>query len=268
MILLRLVIGIVALYAGFALLAWLIGEKVIFQPHPSSYRDGVNILKLTTASGQRISAMYLPNATAQYTLLVSHGNAEDLGDDLPWYDDLHAAGFNVLAYDYEGYGTSEGQASEQATYDDEQAAYDYLLNTLKVTPERIVVYGRSVGTGPAVWLASRNPVAGLVLQSPFLSALRVLTRVPILPFDYFPSYQRIAAVRCPVLVMHGTADEVIGSYHGKAMYELVTAPKRSLWVEGAHHNDFNEVGRSQYLEALRQFAASLKPSSAGGQQAQ
>jgi hypothetical protein len=111
-----------------------------------------------------------------------------------------------------------------------------------------------------VWLASRNPVAGLVLQSPFLSALRVLTRVTILPFDHFPSYKRIGDVRCPVLVMHGTSDEVIGFYHGRRMYELAREPKRKLWVAGAHHNDFNEVGHDQYLQAVRQFADGLKMS--------
>lgn len=267
MILLRLVIGIVAFYAGFALFAWLVADSLIFQPHPSSYRDGTNILKLTTASGKRISAVYLSNPGARHTLLVSHGNGEDLGDDLPWLEELRAAGFGVLSYDYEGYGTSEGRASEAAAYRDQQAAYDYLLRA-GLAPERIILYGRSVGSGPAIWLAAQRPVAGLVLQSPFLSAFRVLTRVTILPFDRFPNYKRIGRVRCPVLVMHGTADEVIGVHHGKAMYELVSAPKRSLWVQGAHHNDFNEAGHDQYLQALRQFAASLKPGSAGAQQAQ
>src|ERR1051326_3632748 len=237
MILLRLGIALVALYAGFAVLAWLIAEKVIFQPHPSSYRDGANILKLTTASGKRISAVYLPNPAAHFTLLVSHGNAEDLGDDLPWLDELRAAGFGVFSYDYEGYGTSDGLPSEAGVYEDEQAAYNYLLQKAGFTPDRIVVYGRSVGTGPAVWLASRNPAAGLVLQSPFLSALRVLTRITLLPFDYFPSYKRIGDVRCPVLVMHGTSDEVIGFYHGRGMYELAGEPKHKLWVTSAHRSE-------------------------------
>jgi fermentation-respiration switch protein FrsA (DUF1100 family) len=260
--LLRNGIELVALYVGFAAMAWLIGERVIFQPHRSSYRDSGNILKLTTASGKRISAVHLPNPTAQYTLLVSHGNAEDLGDDLPWLDELQAAGFSVFAYDYEGYGTSEGRPREAAAYEDEQAAYNYLLQKVGLTPDRIVVYGRSVGTGPAVWLASRNPVAGLVLQSPFLSALRVVTRITIFPFDYFPNYKRIGDVHCPVLVMHGTSDEVIGFHHGEAMYALAREPKRKLWVAGAHHNDFNYVGRTQYLDALRQFVTGLHASSA------
>jgi fermentation-respiration switch protein FrsA (DUF1100 family) len=268
MFILRHAIMLVALYVGFAAMAWLIGERVIFQPHKSSYRDGADILKLTTASGRRISAVHLPNPTAQYTLLVSHGNAEDLGDDFPWLDELRGAGFSVFSYDYEGYGTSEGRPSEAAAYEDEQAAYNYLLQKVGLTPDRIVVYGRSVGTGPAVWLASRNPVAGLVLQSPFLSALRVVTRITIFPFDYFPSYKRIGDVRCPVLVMHGTKDEVIGFHHGEKMYALAREPKRKLWVTGAHHNDFNLLGHDQYLQALREFGTTLKPASGAAEHAQ
>src|SRR5512135_1315969 len=129
-ILAKAAVFLVAVYAGFALLAWFIGERVIFQPRRASYRDTAEILKITTRNGKRISALYLASPAARYTLLVSHGNAEDLGDDREWYDDLRGAGFNVLAYDYEGYGTSEGRPSERASYEDEQAAYDYLTGTL------------------------------------------------------------------------------------------------------------------------------------------
>jgi fermentation-respiration switch protein FrsA (DUF1100 family) len=252
----RILLALAALYAGFALLAYGLAERVIFQPHQASYRDTAEIRKITTRNGKRISALYLAAPAARFTLLVSHGNAEDLGDDQPWYDDLRAAGFNVLAYDYEGYGTSEGTPSEAAAYRDEQAAYDYLTGTLHLPPSQIVVYGRSVGTGPAVELASREPVGGLILQSPFLSAFRVLTHWPILPLDRFPSYRRIGRVKCPVLIMHGRQDEVIPFYHGARLFELARDPKRNLWVN-AHHNDFNMVARTEYLAAVREFAASL-----------
>src|SRR5215469_4022610 len=153
---------VAGLYLALLIVAYFWSDGLIFQPHPSSYRDDAGILKLTTRSGKRISAMYLPNAAAKFTLLVSHGNAEDLGDDRYWLDDLRQAGFSVLAYDYEGYGTSEGKPSEQAAYDDEDAAYEYLTSTLHVTPERIIIFGKSVGSGPAVHLAAARKVAGLV----------------------------------------------------------------------------------------------------------
>src|SRR6478672_3663045 len=89
-----------ALYISLFLFAYFLSDSMIFLPHPSSYQDSAEILKITTASGKKISAIYLPNPAAKFTLLVSHGNAEDLGDDKYWLDGLRHAGFSVFAYDY------------------------------------------------------------------------------------------------------------------------------------------------------------------------
>lgn len=248
----------IGLYLALFIYAWFFSDSAIFLPHPSSYRDGPEILKLTTRDGRRISAVYLPNSEARYTLLVSHGNAEDLGDDRYWLQELHRAGFGVIAYDYAGYGTSEGKPSEKATYADEEAAYDYLTTSLGVQAARVIIFGRSVGTGPAVELATRKPAAALILQSPFLSAFRVLTRIPILPFDRFPSYKRIGQVRCPVLIMHGLADRVIPVWHGQKLYDLANQPKDHFWVPGADHNDLDAVAGPAYIMVLRRFKDSLE----------
>lgn len=232
-------------------------DNVIFQPRHSSYSDTPQILKLSSSNGKKISAIYLPNASAHYTLLVSHGNAEDLGDIRDWLDDLHSAGFSVFAYDYQGYGTSQGKPSEKAAYDDEAAAYDFLALNLATPPDRIIIFGRSVGTGPAVYLASRRPAAGLVLQSPFVSAFRVLTRWPLLPFDRFPNYKRIAHVHCPVLILHGTADRVIPMWHGEKLFALANEPKQFVAVSGADHNDSSPDVSRIFSRALAGFAGSL-----------
>ena len=247
---------VAGLYLAFLILAFF-SDGLIFLPHPSSYKDGPDVLKLTTRTGKKISALYLPNPQAKFTLLVSHGNAEDLGDDRFWLEELQRAGFSVLAYDYEGYGTSEGKPREQAAYDDENAAYDYLTQTMKIATDRIIIYGRSVGSGPAVHLAARKPAAGLILQSPFVSAFRVLTRIPLLPFDKFPNYKDIRKVHCPVLIIHGDSDTVIPPWHGKRLYDLADEPKKFVSISGADHNDLEMVAGKSYIEALQQFAAFL-----------
>lgn len=245
-----------AIYVSLVLLAVFLSENMIFLPHPSSYRDSPEVLKIATANGNRISAIYLPNPSAKFTLLVSHGNAEDLGDDRYWLEDLRRAGFSVFAYDYEGYGTSEGKATEKAVYQDEAAVYDYLAINLRTPPDRIVIFGRSVGTGPATYLAARRPAAGLILQSPFLSAFRVLTRVPLLPFDRFPNYKNVRHVHCPVLVLHSRADTVISFWHGQKLFELANEPKQFFWADDADHNDMELA--AGYLDALKKFAVSLE----------
>ena len=247
---------IAALYIALLLFALFLSDSMIFLPHPSSYQDSPEVLKVTTASGKKISAVYLVHPAARYTLLVSHGNAEDLGDDRNWLEDLRRAGFSVFAYDYEGYGTSEGKPSEKASYQDEAAAYEFLAVDLKTAPDRIIIFGRSVGTGPAAYIAARRPSAGLVLQSPFVSAFRVLTRIPLLPFDKFPNFRNIRHVHSPVLIMHSRADSVIPFWHGQKMFALANAPKQSFWAQNADHNEMDMA--AGYMEALQKFASTLE----------
>jgi hypothetical protein len=252
----------VLLYVALLAVGAFLSDRLIFRPGHSSYRDTGEFLKLTTADGNQITALYLPNPAAKFTLLISHGNAEDLGDDRDWYEDLRKAGFSVIAYDYEGYGTSEGRPSEKCAYQDETAVYSYLVAKIKTPADRVIVFGKSVGSGPAVYIAARRPLAGLILQSPFTSAFRVLTHLRLLPFDKFPNYKTIRDVHCPLLIIHGSADRVIGIWHAKELYQLANEPKRYLWVNGADHNDLEEVAGNSYIKTLQAFSASLPSGSA------
>ena len=253
------VLGIsVAVYAALFAFGLFGSDRLIFPRGPSSYKDTSEFIKLGTANGNKITALYLRNPSATFTLLVSHGNAEDLGDTSDWLEELSNVGFNVFCYDYEGYGTSEGTPSERRVYQDERAAYNYLLTRLKTPPNRVIAFGKSLGSGPAVHLAAREPIAGLILQSAFTSTFRVLTRIAILPFDKFPNYKDIQRVHCPVLVVHGTADRVVAFWHGQELYALAHGPKSCLWVDGADHNDLEEVAGQRYTNALRAFAMSLE----------
>jgi len=240
----------IVLYLSFAIYALFFSDGAIFLPHPSSYSDTPDILKIRSANGSMISALYLANPSAAFTLLVSHGNAEDLGDDREWLWDLRRAGFSVLAYDYQGYGTSQGKPGETAAYEDELAAYEYLTRDLKTSADHIIIYGRSVGSGPAVHLAARQPAAALILQSPFVSAFRVVTRVPLLPFDKFPNYKEIGRVRCPVLIIHGANDSVIPLWHGQRLFDAANQPKQFVVVPRADHNDLDMVAGPIYAKAL------------------
>lgn len=247
----------IGFYLVLLFVAAFLSDRMIFYPQPSSYKDDAGITRLKTPGDKTIAARYLPNPQAKFTILFSHGNAEDIGDLEPLLQEFHAAGFSVLAYDYEGYGTSQGVPSEKRVYLDEQAAYDFLVKEKGVPPGRIIVFGRSVGSGPAVHLAAREPVGGLVIQSGFISAFRVLTKIPIVPFDKFHNLDKLRNVKCPVLVMHGTKDGVIPFSHGERLYAAAPGKKMSLWVEGAGHNDFEYVAGEKYMQAVQDFAEQL-----------
>lgn len=253
-LLLGFLLVVLGLYAIALVMAAFFSDGIIFQPQQAGYRDHAGILRLASSDGAKISATYLPNPEAVLTVLFSHGNAEDIGDDQPILERIRAAGFTVFAYDYQGYGTSEGRPSERHAYEDEDAAYNFLVQSLHVQPNRIIAFGRSVGSGPACDLASRRPVAGLILESAFISAFRVVTRFRVLPFDKFDNLRKIKSVHCPVLVIHGTEDSVINISHGKELFAAANQPKQALWIEGASHNDVALMAGSRYSDALKTFA--------------
>jgi fermentation-respiration switch protein FrsA (DUF1100 family) len=250
----RIMRSIIFIYICIGLYGYFFTERMIFLPQPSTYQDNNQILKLTTQDGVQISAVYLPNPQAKFTILYSHGNAEDLGYILPILEELQKMGFAIFSYDYRGYGTSQGTPTEKSSYKDIDAAYNYLTQKLAIPPERIILYGRSVGGGPSVDLASRQPVGGLILENTFVSIFRVATRITLFPFDKFNNIEKIKNVHSPVLIMHSKADEVIPFWHGEKLFATANEPKRFLAVEAAGHNDLKLVAGKEYDRALAEFS--------------
>jgi abhydrolase domain-containing protein 17 len=247
-------ICLLLVYLGIAVYAHFNAEKFLFQPQHPFYRDTDQILKLTSGDGVQISARYLPNPKATYTLLYSHGNAEDIGLLRSTLEELRRLGFSVFAYDYQGYGTSGGTPSEAHACQDIDAAYNYLINDLGIPPHRIIAYGRSIGGAVAIDLAHRKLLGGLILESSFLSAYRIVTRIPLFPFDKFQNLAKIKKVHCPVLILHGKQDQTAPFWHGERLFQEANAPKKALWVDKAGHNNIPEAAASRYKQALQEFA--------------
>ncbi len=245
--------SLLLMYLVLGGVAFFFSEQAIFQPPAASYQDNGEVVKLTTRDGEKISALYFPNSQATYTILYSHGNGTDLGYIRPLLIALQQLGFSVFAYDYRGYGTSDGTPSEHKTYEDIAAAYQYLTEVLRVPAKRIILYGHSVGSGPSIDLATREPVAGVILEGAFTSTFRVVTQIPVLPFDRFDNLSKIRAVRSPILVIHGTDDRVIPFSHARQLYEQANQPKQFVAIAGADHNDLMEVAGLKYQDVLIEF---------------
>lgn len=249
---------LVAAYGAISLVAYLYGERVLFQPPAPSYGpDDVPFTRVpvdegsAAGGGDSVAVQHLPNPAAEFTILFSHGNAEDLGHDQPFLRALRDAGFAVLAYDYRGYGRSTDRLpTEKRAVEDAEAVYRYAVRELGIRPDRLIVHGRSLGAGPTLALATRHEVAAVVLESAFTSTYRVVTRAPLLPFDRFPNLVRVRSLDVPVLVIHGTRDRVIPASHGRALFAAAAEPKRALWVEGAGHNDVAWSAGPRYVAAL------------------
>lgn len=256
-VLIRFVLLVLAAWALFAALVWCYAERLIFQPPAGQYPPSPDVVTIPRPGGGTVSAVHVRNSKARYTVLFSHGNAETIWHNVDFFREMAGAGFSVLAYDYSGYGLSTGRPSERAAYGDIDAAYDYLTRTEAVPPERIIAHGRSLGGAVAADLASRRPVAALVLESTFTTIHGAVSDVPLVPFDRFRTWSKLPKVRAPVLVIHGTEDEVIAFPHGPRLYQRAPSPKRHYWVQGAGHNDLLWVAGDEYWRVLTNFAATL-----------
>ncbi|KAL3346623.1 hypothetical protein AABB24_025190 [Solanum stoloniferum] len=250
-----------------------------FPPNPPSYgvvveestgklkltevaaKENVDILKLPTKKGTEIVAVYIRNPAAMLTVLYSHGNAADLGQMYELFIELsHLLRVNLMGYDYSGYGRSTGKPSEQNTYADIEAAYRCLEETYGVKEEDVILYGQSVGSGPTLDLASRlSRLRAVVLHSPILSGLRVMYAVKrTYWFDIYKNIDKIPLVECPVLIIHGTADDVVDCSHGKQLFELSKQKYEPLWVKTGNHCDLELF--PEYIIHLKKFISAIEKS--------
>jgi fermentation-respiration switch protein FrsA (DUF1100 family) len=231
----------------------------MFYPPKVPYQLDAYTELIPTGDDNKIAVTFLPPpGSNSLTLLISHGNAENLGHMRPVMELFNTMGYGVCAYDYRGYGLSTGKPSEAACYTDVNTVYTYLTVEKGIAPANIISYGRSLGGAMAVLIASEKPVGGLVLESAFVSAFRVVSRIPLLPFDLFTNNDKIRQVTCPVYIMHGTADQLIPVWHGQKLYELAPEPKRAYWVEGAGHNNLLQIAGTNYFSGLRTYLEDIR----------
>ncbi|KAF3658632.1 Alpha/beta-Hydrolases superfamily protein isoform 2 [Capsicum annuum] len=202
--------------------------------------DDVNldVLLVDTKRGNKIVAFYLKNPYAKLTVLYSHGNAADLGQLYDLFVQLKAnLRINLMGYDYSGYGASTGKPSEFDTYADIEAVYGCLQTEYGISQEDLILYGQSVGSGPTLHLAAKLPrLRGVVLHSGILSGLRVLCHANFTCcFDIYKNLNKIQKVKSPVLVIHGTEDDVVNWLHGNGLWKMARDPYEPLWIKGGGH---------------------------------
>jgi hypothetical protein len=271
------------LYAGLILLAvyaflrWF--ELVqVYQPSrdafPDPARPGVvpENIALTAADGVPLHGWFFAapagSPRRQQVICLFHGNAGNLGDRLEVFEALLETGVNVFAIDYRGFGRSGGRPSEAGTYRDAEAAHAWLLQR-GFAPGQIIVHGESLGGGVASHLAASRPVGGLILQSTYTSVPDLGSELfPFLPVRTvgtirYPTRERLAGLRIPVMVMHSRVDEVIPYPHGERNFEAAREPKL-FWELKAGHNDYLVHDRANLLAGIRAFLDRFFPVVAPG----
>jgi fermentation-respiration switch protein FrsA (DUF1100 family) len=249
--------------------------------NPADFRipDGVAV-SIPTDDGASIGAWFLPAEDSAgdhsagdhkgrpYTgghggpplrgaMIWFHGNAETLAGLAPIFREFRMPGVALLAVEYRGYG-APGHATVDNVERDALAAWEWLAARGDVDMAKVVVYGRSIGSGPAIHLAAARPVAGLIVESGF-TTMRALANFhfPVVPSflagSGFRSLERIAAARCPVLLIHGDRDRVVPTVMGQALARAAGA-RGELWIiPNTDHNDTYDHGGEEYVRRVREF---------------
>lgn len=262
-----LAIGAIAyLVAGFTLFA--AQRRVVFFPcqtieaTPSDYNLPYESVYI--GEGETIHGWWLPSESPEApVLLYFHGNGGNIGTNLPRAERFYAVGFSVFLIDYRGYGLSEGRfPSEERVYEDAETAWQYLVEQRKIPPEKILVFGHSLGGAIALELANRQPqIPALVIEGSFTSILKMATyrgRYNWLPVNWlltqrFNSKQKLSSLQMPIFFIHGTEDPVVPYQMSQELYQA-SAGEKELWlIEGAGHHNVAQVAGEAYEQKIWEF---------------
>ena len=256
-----------AVYLGLGLYLYVFQARYVYFPElPSRQVDATpadiglafDAVTLNTADGETLAGWFVPAPAARGTLLYLHGNGGNIGHRTDQIEVFHRLGLDVFIIDYRGYGASSGKPSEEGTYQDALAAWNWLTQQKRLAPERIVVFGESLGGSIAAWLAARQSPAGLLIYASFTSVPEMAQALyPMFPAARLVRYRydtraALGKVNCPVLILHSPEDEIIPFSHGKALLEAAREPKRLAELRGGH-NDPLWVSREIYPREIGTF---------------
>jgi fermentation-respiration switch protein FrsA (DUF1100 family) len=215
-------------------------------------------VEFLTGDNVKLHGWFIPNESAKGTLLFFHGNAGNISHRLESIKLFHKLGLNVFIIDYRGYGQSEGKVSEQGTYRDASAAWNYLTGTRGISAKQIIIFGRSLGASIASWLASKQPPAALIIESGFTSVPSMAKRLyPFLPVRWlsvfrYDTREYVRNISSPVLVAHSRNDDIIPFAEGLEIFEAAPKAKQFLEMRGGHNDGFMVSGLA-YIEGLNSF---------------
>jgi fermentation-respiration switch protein FrsA (DUF1100 family) len=252
------------LYTGLAALVYFFQDRMVYVPYrelegtPADGRLEYREVSFTSADGVRLSGWLVPAPGARGTVLFCHGNAGNISHLLGVVRIFHELGLNALVFDYRGYGQSQGKPTEEGTYLDAEAAWNFLVSQEGIAPREIIVCGRSLGGPIAAWLAQKHRPAALFLEETFTSLPELGQRLyPIFPARWLARYQYntlayVSRVQCPVLVVHSPDDRLVPLAHGRRLYQAAPQPKEFLEIEGGHGEGF-AVSEKRYQAGVAAF---------------
>ncbi len=255
---------LVSVWVLLSLLLYLFQPKFIYFPlskidfTPDMAGLSFEDIYFKTEDDILLNGWFIPADDARKTLLFFHGNGGNISHRLESMKIFHEMGLSVFIIDYRGYGQSQGTTSEQGTYRDAEAAWQFLTETRGISDEDIIIFGRSMGGAVAIWLAGKHTPNLLILESAFTSVADMAKHYyPYLPTHLlvrikYASIDRIEDIHCPILISHSQTDEIVPYKYGRELFEKAQAPKSFLELKGGHNDGFIISGRS-YIDGIENF---------------
>ena len=255
------ILGLVVAYGVVVALAWAFQDRLVWFPGPRGADPSAAGLEfrevvLETSDGLALGAWFVPGPVGAGAVLVSNGNAGSMSDRLGLARVFHDMGRSVLLYDYRGYGGNPGRPSEDGTYRDAEAAFDWLTGPGGVAPGDVTLYGESLGGAVAIALATRRPAGRLIVENTFTTLPEVGQRAyPWLPVKLlssirYDSLSRVAGLAMPKLVIHSPEDELIPVAHGRRLAEAAGA---AFLATGGGHNGGGFLQRPEWRARVAAF---------------
>ncbi len=273
-----LILWVIVLYVAISAYVYVFQGRYLYFPNiptrelqttPADIGYDYDDVTVQTADDQKLHGWFIERDSPRGTVLFFHGNAGNISHRLDSIAFWHKQGFEVLIFDYRGYGRSSGTPSEAGTYQDGQALWDYLLNERHADPEQIVLFGRSLGAAIAARIAYENAPRALILESVF-SSVRDMGRryYPWLPVRWitrlhYDTAALASQIDCPILVIHSRDDEIIPFDQGRKVFEQATEPKEFLEILGDHNGGFILSG-PLYRDGVGEFLDNYFPVAPSG----
>jgi len=269
----KTIISAVIIYLVILIIMTVFQRKIIYYPYKldknfkfPKYVPELEEVFITCEDGHTINGLFASGRVNKPVILIFHGNAGNITHRDFLLQGFTRLGCAVLLIDYHGYGKSEGTPSEKNLYLDGDASLKWLQKEKNIIPEQIVLFGKSLGSGVGIELATKHSFKGLMLETPLSSTASVARShfpyncfpVRFLIIDKFDNISKIKNIHCPLLFIHGTRDNIIDKKESEKLYEKANMPKELYLVEGAGHNDIQYVEPQKYWDRISDWIGGIE----------
>jgi fermentation-respiration switch protein FrsA (DUF1100 family) len=256
-------------YWIWGVILYIMQPKFLYSPlrevvyTPADLELGYENVVFKSRDGLELTGWYIPAAGTEFTILFCHANGGNMMHRLDSINIFHNLGLSCFIFDYRGYGNSQGKPSEEGTYLDAETAYNWLIEEKKIPPEKIIIFGRSLGGSIAAKLASKVKAGALIVESAFTSYADIGKKFyPYMPVRWcarfsYRTIDFIRDVRCPVMFIYSKNDEVVPFEFGLELYEAANKPKEFIEIFGSHNDGFLVSGET-YKEAWTKWIKFVK----------